>query len=283
MVKIAVIMTVHNRKQLTLRCLSNLFKQEQLGFSYLLDVFMTDDGSTDGTAAAVGRDFPSVHIVAGDGTLFWNRGMYASWQKAVQNGNYDYFLWLNDDTYLYENAIMRLLDVANMYTSPCIVVGSTCASTDDSNITYGGYQNGVLITDVDRIKPCDAINGNIVLISRQAFKVLGFNDPRFRHACGDTDYGLRAKSMGVTCVTGRGVFGICDLHECMTCWKDPGQPFIKRWKNFMSPLGDNPFEFFYFKRKHSGFVRASFTFVTNWIHFFFPRLWMKFKNNYDSK
>ena len=45
---------------------------------------------------AVGKMFPQVHIIKGDGNLFWNRGMYMAWQAAIKEKDYDFYLWLND-------------------------------------------------------------------------------------------------------------------------------------------------------------------------------------------
>jgi len=69
---------------------------------------MTDDGCTDGTSKEVLEQYPSVHIVSGDGTLFWNRGMYCAWKAAVKEREYDFYMWLNDDTTLEVNAFFLL-------------------------------------------------------------------------------------------------------------------------------------------------------------------------------
>lgn len=78
---IAVLLTVHNRKEKTLCCLQNLFKQK-IPNGYQIEVYLTDDGCTDGTPEAVHEQFPAVHIIKGDGSLFWNRGMYTAWDTA---------------------------------------------------------------------------------------------------------------------------------------------------------------------------------------------------------
>lgn len=271
---IAALLTVHNRKNKTLKCLSELFVQKGMWKDYQLDVFLTDDGCTDGTAEAVIAKFPTVHIIKGNGQLFWNRGMYKAWIEAAKVG-YDFYLWLNDDTFLYPDCIVRLLSASCKHSDSAIIVGSTCATNDKTRITYGGWQNGKILSDVSIEQWSDAINGNIVLIPNSVYHVLGTNDPYYRHAVGDTDYGLRAKEKNVPCYTGVGIFGECDLHETPTVWMNTSISFSKRWKNFMSPLGNNPFEYFYFKRKHFGLLSACFTFLTMWVHFFFPQFWRK--------
>ena len=101
---IAVLLTVFNRKDKTLECLKRLYSQLPIN-GYQVDVYLTDDGCTDGTSEAVASQFPEVHIIQGSGNLYWNRGMYAAWREAAKN-DYDYYLWLNDDTYVYSNMLI---------------------------------------------------------------------------------------------------------------------------------------------------------------------------------
>ena len=103
----AVLLTVFNRKDKTLQCLSQLFDQLPVE-DIQIDVFLTDDGCTDGTAEAVENLFPSVHILEGSGDLFWNRGMLMAWKAAADARDYDAYLWLNDDTFLYEGTLTSL-------------------------------------------------------------------------------------------------------------------------------------------------------------------------------
>lgn len=272
MKKVAVLMTVFNRKDTTLRCLSELDSQIYDSNNIQLDVFLTDDGCTDGTPDKVREIFPKVHIIKGDGTLFWNRGMYTAWCEAAKN-DYDYYLWLNDDTFICKDAIARLISESETFEDRAIIVGSTCEIGNPSKVTYGGWRSYKLHSDLSKHQECDGINGNIVLIPRIVYNILGTNDPYYRHAAGDTDYGFRAKENGVPVYTGIGIFGECNLHERVVAWMDPSKPFKKRWCNFLSPTGNNPFEFFYFKRKHYGLVPACVSFITNWFHFFFPWFW----------
>ena len=72
---IAVLMTVHNRKHETLACLKSLF-QAKIPENYSIEVFLTNDGCTDGTPEEIRLLYPSVHILNGSGELYWNRGMY---------------------------------------------------------------------------------------------------------------------------------------------------------------------------------------------------------------
>jgi GT2 family glycosyltransferase len=88
--KIAVIITVYNRREKTLECLRHLFAQDNCGLQ--ITVYLTDDGSTDGTGDEVRRLFPQVVVSRGNGSLFWTGGMNLSWELAMKSDDYDGYL-----------------------------------------------------------------------------------------------------------------------------------------------------------------------------------------------
>ena len=270
--RVSVIMTVHNRKEKTLKCLSQIYSMN-IPEDVKLDVYMTDDGCTDGTPETVAVEYPDVHIVKGDGSLFWNRGMYSAWVEAAKQSA-DYYLWLNDDTYIYKDALDKLLIVSEDKKGESIVIGSTCDSETRSLITYGGKnEKGEYVLNVDSAEKCIYMNGNIVLVPDYVFKIVGFNDPYYSHAMGDYDYGLMAKEKGIYIYVVPGFCGECDLHDCVSTWKNPDKTLRERWHAFFKPTGANPFEFFYYRRKHYGFIPACCTFVSNFLHVLFPSFW----------
>ena len=265
-------MTVHNRKDMTLSCLSHLYNSI-IPFNYLLDVYLTDDGCTDGTPEAINELFPKVNILKGDGTLFWNRGMHLAWSEAIKK-EYNYYLWLNDDTFLFRYSLSRLIKCSKHYFDDFIIVGSTSGITELEKITWGGnlIKTG-LITDITHDKVCDLINGNIVLIPKNAYKLVGLNDPYFHHALGDFDYSLRAKKLNVLSVVAEGVYGKCDLNSGIPTWRDPAVSLRERLKALFKPKELNPFEYFYFRNRHFGFIAACLTLISNFLHVLFPKYW----------
>ena len=269
-------MTVHNRRGITLRCLEHLTNLVYNRDRVRLDIYLTDDGSTDGTAESVRSAFPAVRIIAGNGHLFWNRGMHTAWTEAERE-DYDFYWWVNDDTFVESDTLERMLSVSATHHDEALTVGSTAASDGSGKITYGGWRHGRLLPLAEEEQVCDTMNGNLVLIPRSAFKRLGKNDPYYHHALGDLDYGLRATEAGIGIFLVPGVCGICDLHEKPTAWMDPSEPFLTRWKCFYSPNGNNPFEFFHFKKRHFGLFPACISFLTNFIHLVFPAFWIKNK------
>ncbi len=269
---VAALMTVHNRRETTLSCLRQLSAMRFDRQRIRLDVFLTDDGCTDGTANAIQREFPGTRILEGDGSLYWNRGMHRAWEVAAA-GDYDYYWWVNDDTLVFADTLDRMLSCSHGHEDQVLVVGSTGATDGSGTVTYGGLTKGKLLCDLSREQYCETMNGNLVLIPRSVFRTLGMNDPYYRHALGDTDYGLRATEAGIKCIVVPGLCGLCDLHERPSVWRDPSQPFKKRWAHFFSPTGNNPFEFFRYRRIHYGLLPAIGTFFSNFMHFFLPGLW----------
>ena len=90
-----VVVPAHNRRELTLACAEAIEAQSYTPKT----VIVVDDGSTDGTAAALAATFQSVVVLHGNGNLWWtgavNKGI--EWVLA-RCANSDFVLTLNYDT-----------------------------------------------------------------------------------------------------------------------------------------------------------------------------------------
>ena len=271
--RIAVLLTVFNRKDSTLRCLMDLQKQMSLN-NCSVEVYLTNDGCTDGTPEAVKQKFPNVHIIDGDGNLFWNRGMYAAWEEAAKE-DYDFYLWLNDDTFVYPNMLSSLLLASSLKDNKSIIVAPTC-STKSKKITYGGrLENGKIPEPNGAIVKVNYFNGNIVLIPRSVYKILGNLDYYFTHSKGDFDYGLRAIKNGIEVFQYGEFLGECDTHASVDRWCDPKVSFKDRWVLMHRPNGMPPKETFHLEKRHYGFLKACFHYMTIHLRVCFPKLWLK--------
>lgn len=270
---IAVLLTVHNRKEKTLRCLHDLFAQEPVD-GYAIDIWLTDDGCTDGTAEAIAGHYPEVHIVQGDGNLYWNRGMYTAWQAAATYYDYDFYLWLNDDTFTYPYMLQVLCHAVEDTHSTAIIVGATQDSSH-SSITYGGWKNKTIPAPNGMLTEVDFFNGNIVLIPQSVYHRLGNLDFYFTHSKGDFDYGMRAKKAGIKMYQAGRLLGECDLHERLDKWCDPEIPLAQRWKMLRRPNGMPPDETFHLEKRHYGLCTACFHYITVHVRCIFPRIWNK--------
>lgn len=254
--KICAVLTAFNRREKTLGALRSFFNQAQ---GVDLSAVLMDDGSTDGTTEAVQAEFSTVTVLKGDASLYWNRGMAEAFTTACSFGA-DYYLWLNDDTTLYPGALSALLEDAESMRNPVgsIIIGST-KDPDTGAFTYGGVRSiskwhagkFVRIEPSTELQACDAMNGNVVLISAAASNSIGGIDRRFSHSIGDYDYGLRAVRAGVTVVIGRGFHGECSRNPPGSCWSE-SRTIRERYQRVNAPKGLPMSEWAYFLRKHGG-------------------------------
>lgn len=256
-VRWAAVMTVHNRKEHTLACLASL--EAQQGFDGQVDVYLTDDGSTDGTGEQVRRRFPAVRVLDGDGALFWNGGMRAAFAAALEVG-YDAYLWLNDDVVLDPDALATMhttwRTVAAQRPTPVIVVGST-RDPDTAALTYGGVVRASrarplafrLVPPGAAPRPCDTMNGQCVLIPASAATRVGNLDPGYRHGLGDYDYGLRARRVGVALWVAPGTVGTCARNPARVAGE---RPVVEEWRALRSVKGLPPSDWRLFARRWAG-------------------------------
>jgi GT2 family glycosyltransferase len=220
--RIAVLMTCHNRKLETLSALAALYQQQ--GYrAENLSVYLVDDGSLDGTATAVREQYPQVILLQGTGTLFWNRGMRLAFAQAILQ-DYDFYLWLNDDTTLYPDAIARLIATFNHLVQVSDREGIVSGAAQDDQtktLTSGGFRfvrpkflmRFELIEPQAEAVPCDTISGNCVLIPRSIVQTLGNLNPLFSHFLGDLDYGLRARKLNYPVWIAPGYIGTSPQHH----------------------------------------------------------------------
>ena len=275
MKRIAVLLTVHNRKDKTIKCLDCLYGSV-VPDGYTFEVYLTDDGCTDGTAEAVREKYPKVHIIQGDGNLFWARGMRVAWTEAAK-GDYDYYLWLNDDTYIFENALMEILHAAEATHDKAVLAGAT-KSAVTGQVTYGVIINEKKIEPNGNLQEGYGLNGNFVLISRDVYNKLGNMDKHYHHAGGDIHYGLLAKKMGVPVYLIGEYAGTCEAHEKLDKWTDPEVPFLERWKNLNRPNGMPLKILFYQQRTFQGLPKAIFHTFTTIFRCCFPKTFMTLKS-----
>ena len=269
-------MTVHNRKSKTLDCLRNIYAQLPIA-NWEIDIYLTDDGCTDGTPEAIRDKYPNVNIIQGNGNLFWNQGMRKAWSAAASTYNYDAYLWLNDDTILLHNALNAMLSFGTEFPES-IIVGST-VSTDGCTTTYGGLDKaGKILSPTNTLQPCNTFTGNIVLVPETVFKEIGNLDKHFSHSLGDIDYGLTAKKKGFRLLIAPEHIGICDANPLPPKWLRENTPLKERVSNLFSPLAyTNPKEYYYFKKKHRNHLHAILAMFSITLHLFFPSKWRKIR------
>ncbi|MBV8468236.1 MAG: glycosyltransferase family 2 protein [Burkholderiaceae bacterium] len=272
-----VLMTCFNRRDKTLACLHSLSPNRAAlaDEGVQLSVVLIDDGSQDGTAQAVREAFPWVQVVSGDGQLYWTRGMHEAWTLALTRQP-SHVVWLNDDTLLLPDALVRLRACAVALQArgepPSVVVGSTFDSATLKR-SYGGemQRRGWRKSRFDPVEPdpdmplrCDSMTGNLVLVPHAVWARVGMLDPCFEHAMGDTDYALRCRVLGVPVWLAPGFHGSCSDNDVGGGYRDARLPKLRRWRLMLDRKGLPWRSWLRLTRRHMGW---------NWpLYFLWPYL-----------
>ena len=243
----------------------------------IVNVYMTDDGSTDGTFEDITKQFPKVHIIHSNGNLFWNRGMFTAWKTAASYIDYDYYLWLNNDTFIFNGTVKKMLYSSNKKRNKSIIVAAVCSKYSPHEITYGAFSfNNKLIVPNGKEQECKCFNGNCALIPKCIYKKIGNLDWHYHHAIGDLDYGYRARKAGFKIYCSSEYLGYCENNSNPPMWACSDIPFFKRLKNLYSPLGyAEPWPFFYYEWKNINFYKAIKHLISIHLRVLLPKLWEK--------
>ena len=271
--KVAILLTVFNRREKTLKCLDICYRQIDAMKSegiYDFHIYMVDDGSSDGTSDAVREIFPQTSIIRGNGGLYWNQGMRLAWDTAVLQSP-DFYIWINDDTFLEQNALGTLMETSNFLKHKAIVVGT--AEDSEGRLSYGGLTRyGKLVTPDPTIPvPCWTFNGNLVLIPAYVYRILGNLDEHYQHSFGDFDYGARAAAANIVRVVAPGVLCKCSRDTGVPKWRDRNYPLRNRIASLHSPKGRPPKEQFRYDVRSRGFLFALIHGLSVAIKVFFPK------------
>lgn len=259
--RVVILITCHNRREKTLSCLDRLSHQ-YLSSRIELQVVLVDDGSTDGTQSAVREKYPGVILLEGDGSLYWNGGMRWAFRRAKELDP-SYYLLINDDTVLYEDAIARLVwehrELRQSREVPIVLVGST-QDPHSGEITYGGWRTekwwNPLHTEIvhpsDNPIQCDTFNANCALLGAEVADAVGNLDSSFTHGFGDYDYGFRVNNSGGEVWVASGFYGECVRDHGERPWYDQERSWRERIEALRDVKAEPLGERMVYARRHGG-------------------------------
>lgn len=283
--KVAVLLTCFNRKKKTLACLKSFFAADKPS-NYSFEVFLVDDGSSDGTGEAVIKNHPEVMVIRGLGDLFWAGGMRLAWKTALNNKEYDAFLLLNDDVILYKDFIENLLTTEKVSLTKNKKTGIYSGATVDdrtSQTTYGGYKikknhfivRSRLLDPLVIPQKCELTNANILWISRETVDSIGIFDERYTHGIADFDYSMTAVKKNIPVYLAPNYCGVC-FHDHGSPWKSSRSSIKERIEYLKSPKGLAYSEYLYHIKKHFPLF-LPYSFGMLWLKTFFPSIWEIYK------
>lgn len=199
---IYVVIAVFNRIEATLECLASFEKQTFRDF----DITIVDDGSTDGTESRIREKYPEVHILKGDGNLWWTGAMNEGVESVIKKTKPgDFILSINNDVTFESDYLEQLVKTSEKHGRA--MTGSLCR--DEAN-KKDVLDSGVKIfwkkyrysqTPFDATKEdttdIDTISGRGVIVPVEIFEKIGKYQKRWLpHYGADYEFGFRAKKNG---------------------------------------------------------------------------------------
>jgi len=280
--RIASLACSFNRREKTATFLRSLSAQH-IPEGYTLDIYLLDDNSSDGTAEYVRKNFPSVTVINGNGWLYWAGGMRKVWGEALKNGPYDFYLLLNDDVTLADNALDKLLEAYHKSPYEANIILGSVRDAKTGRVTYGGRRitskiNGKsfkLQPDENELLECEIGNANVMLVDNKTVNKIGILSGDYTHSLADFDYTLTAVKNGIKVWVGHGYYGYCENDHGVP-WLPQKNSLKKRIKYLYSPTGLAYKEYITYVRKHFPYSLPE-KFLKIWIKTLFPIFYDKFK------
>jgi GT2 family glycosyltransferase len=172
-------------------------------------VVVVDDGSTDDTSKAIQEEYPQVHLLQGEGNLWWAGAIAKGMEYAINQGA-DYLIWLNDDCQIFPDAISKLLEICEQ--NPHTIVGAkSLTSKNDPQPTYGGIIRQGLRIKYIYAGECDGLAGNLVCFPKLVVDAIGYPDyQKFPQYFCDVVYTNQAKRNGFKLLIAEDVNTFCE-------------------------------------------------------------------------
>lgn len=257
--KVAIVIPVYNRREITLQGLRSLARVDRTGLD--VRIFIVDDGLTDGTSDAIRKSFPDVALIQGDGTLHYAAGTNRGIEAALEWGA-EFVATMNDDAVFHDQLLQRLINTTE--ANPRSIIGGLLLLWDEPHKvfqvgqTWNTLKGGWVIPDdltafnvPQTAFRVECLVGNCLMLPAASIREVGLMDEkRFPHGWGDAQWMARFSKAGWNLLVEPKAFVWCEpntypkpLHEMSrskvlrTLFLDKRHPlnlsrqFIARWES----------------------------------------------------
>ena len=200
--RVAIIIVVWNGKEDTIECLQSLSQDVYPN----KEIVIVDNGSTDGSVADIGREFPGVTIIETGENLGFTGGNNVGIRHAIVHGA-DYLYLLNNDTTVEPEALAALVAAAEANPKSGLLAPIIYEYYPPRPIWFAGSKmdlpRGAAWHDNSHVpKPTDPpyevpwATGCAMLISAALMQQLGGFDDRYYLSSEDVDLCVRVRQAG---------------------------------------------------------------------------------------
>lgn len=207
---VSIVIANWNTRELLERCLTSIARARG---ALSVETIVVDNASTDESVAMVRRRFPDVTLIVNA----TNTGFAAATNQGLSTGQGRYFLLLNSDTELTDQALTRIVDFMDRRTDVGIAggtlvgddgmaqssyadfptLGSECLSASGlGSRVFGPQYPSPRLESGDPAPAVDWITGACMLVRRAAVEAIGGMDESYWMYSEDTDWCFRARQKG---------------------------------------------------------------------------------------
>jgi GT2 family glycosyltransferase len=203
--QVAIVVLCWNGRRDTVACIESL---QRIDYDALTTI-VVDNGSSDGTAAAVHESFPDVTVIRLEENLGFAEGNNVGLRAAFATGA-EYALLLNNDTVADERLVSALVEEAERrpdagalcptiyYTDPPDRIWYAGARFDPRRV-HNGRHTGYGDRDTgqyDATREIGRATGAAMLVPRRVVDDVGYLDGRLFLQVEDVEWSLRMRSAG---------------------------------------------------------------------------------------
>ncbi|WP_294818804.1 glycosyltransferase family 2 protein [uncultured Flavobacterium sp.] len=160
-----------------------------LASAYPLSIIAVDNNSTDGSVALLEK-YPQVQLVRSPENLGFGKANNIGMQMALDQGA-DYLFLLNQDAWVFEDTIGKLIDVMEMGNKKTGIASPAHFMADeqtlDANFKTYFYRSTPLHT-TEGLFFVKFVNAAAWMVSRECVEKVGFFEPLFGHYGEDRNY-----------------------------------------------------------------------------------------------
>ena len=194
-----ILLPVHNRRAITVRMAQALREQTLQNFQLVL----VDDGSVDGTAAAVSELLPSTAVIRGNGHWWWAGCLHhgCEWLAEKRVSNDAVICFLNDDVDIAPDFLVQAVAELSVYPATLLLARQMSAQSGGNVKDTGGVHADLAHLHFNPETDPAAINclptRGLFLRWGDLVRAGGFHPRLLPHYLSDYEFTLRAHRRGL--------------------------------------------------------------------------------------
>ncbi len=279
--RVAILMSVFNKKEQALNCLSTCYEQIETITAkndYIFEFFVNANNSSDGLVDDLKAQFPNVQIVRTYKKEHLSKALVTAWQEATKQ-DFDFYLLMDYSLELKDNALDSILETSRFLKNRSIVTASILgyykdlkeATNKTLELKHGGRNKQLRLISPNEIIPlsCFSFDSNLLLIPKYVYEKIGTLDPKY-DLMATYHYAKRAKNANITRVVAPKILAVSNRTDSLAIWLDPKYSLRLRYKAVLSNKARVIREKFGEDRRSKGILSALYGFIDLNINILFP-------------